>query len=68
MLQYLIDNKKIVPVTNVSSRNLHIISDDVLEMIQTGQEGWEELVPHKVAHEIKEKKLFDYVEPSKVTS
>lgn len=68
MLQYLLDNKKIVPVTNVSSRNLHIISDEVLEMIQTGEEGWEELVPHKVAHEIKEKKLFDYVEPSKVTS
>ncbi|MCB0497594.1 MAG: TonB-dependent receptor [Cyclobacteriaceae bacterium] len=68
MLQYLLDNKKIVPVTNVSSRNLHIISDDVLDMIQSGQEGWEELVPHKVASEIKEKKLFDYVEPKKVHS
>ena len=57
-----------MPVTNVSSRNLHIISDDVLDMIQSGQEGWEELVPHKVASEIKEKKLFDYVEPKKVHS
>ena len=68
MLQYLIDNHKIVPVTNVSKHNLHIISDEILEMIQRGEEGWEEYVPHKVVSEIKNKKLFDYIEPKKVHS
>ena len=63
MLQYLLDNNKLVSVSNVSDKNLHIVSDDVLDMIKNGVEGWEELVPHKVASEIKLKKLFDYIEP-----
>ncbi len=68
LLQYLLDNKKLIPVTNVSEQNLHIISDHVLEMIQHGEDGWEKLVPHKVANEIKTKKLFKYVAPTKVGS
>ena len=63
MLQYLLDNEKLVSVSNVSDKNLHIVSDDVLDMIKKGKEGWEELVPHKVASEIKTKRLFNYIEP-----
>lgn len=63
MLQYLLDNKKLVSVANVDEKNLHIVSDHVLNMIQNGKEGWEELVPHKVANEIKEKTLFNYEAP-----
>ena len=62
MLQYLLDNEKLIPVTNVTEKNLHIVSDNVLDMIKNGIEGWEELVPHKVANEIKSGKLFNYKE------
>jgi len=65
MFQYLLDNKKLIPVSNVSEKNLHIISDHVLNMIRNGEEGWEEFVPHKVANEIKSEKRFDYKEPVK---
>ncbi len=65
MFQYLLDNKKLIPVSNVSEKNLHIISDNVLNMIRNGEEGWEEFVPHKVANEIKSEKRFDYKEPVK---
>ncbi len=65
MLQYLLDNKKLIPVSNVSEKNLHIISDRILDMIRDGEEGWEEFVPHKVADEIKSEKRFHYREPVK---
>ena len=60
LLQYLIDNNKLEGVENVSKENLHIISDDILQMIHEGKSGWEKFVPHKVADEIKSKGLFDY--------
>ena len=63
MLQYLLDNEKLIPVNNVTEENLHIVSDNVLDMIKNGKEGWEKLVPHKVANEIKSGKLFNYKEP-----
>lgn len=39
---------------------VHIFSRQVYEMIQTGEKGWEELVPSAVAEVIKRKKLFGY--------
>jgi len=60
LLQYLQDNNKLEGVTKVDEDNLHIISDHVLEMIQNGHEGWERMVPSKVAEEIKKKNLFQY--------
>ncbi len=60
LLQYLIDNNKLEAVRNVEAKNLHIISDNVLEMIHNRQDGWEVMVPHKVASEIKKKGLFNY--------
>ncbi len=60
LLQYLIDNNKLEAVRNVEAKNLHIISDNVLEMIHNHEDGWEAMVPHKVATEIKKKGLFNY--------
>lgn len=60
LYQHLIDNKYIQDIENAKIENLHIISDHVLEMIANGESGWEDLVPHKVAHLIKEKKMFKY--------
>jgi hypothetical protein len=60
LLQYLIDNNKLEAVRNVKADNLHIISDNVIDMIQNKEQGWENLVPQKVASEIKKKSLFKY--------
>jgi len=60
LFEYLIKNKKLVAVKNANVDNLHIISDDVLDLIKTGQEGWEKMVPRRVCDAIKEKCLFDY--------
>ena len=66
LLKYLIDNNKLEAVRNVKGDNLHIISDNVLKMIHRKEEGWESMVPHKVASEIKKKRLFKY-EPARIT-
>jgi hypothetical protein len=60
LLKYLIDNNKLEAVRNVEAKNLHIISDTVLEMIRSNENGWEQMVPHKVASEIKQRGLFKY--------
>ena len=60
LLQYLVDNNKLEAVRNVEAENLHIISDNVLDMIRQQEDGWESMVPHKVASEIKKKGLFKY--------
>ena len=60
LLQFLIDNDKIKKIEGANTSNLHIISDDLLEMIEMGIEGWEKYVPKKVELSIKEKGLFGY--------
>ncbi len=60
LLKYLIDNNKLEGVRDFNPENLHIISDNVLEMIRHNDLGWEAMVPHKVASEIKKKGLFKY--------
>jgi len=73
LFRYLVDNKKLEEVVDANTRNLHIISDNVLAMIKKGEAGWEKFVPHKVEEAIKEHGLFDYpyaneVKPATVTS
>ncbi|WP_421879626.1 TonB-dependent receptor [Marinoscillum sp.] len=60
LFNYLLDNDKIQDIDGAKTENLHIISDDVLEMIQRGEVGWEEFVPNKVAEAIKNNHLFSY--------
>lgn len=60
LYRHLIANKSIQDIDNAKTENLHIISDHVLEMITKGEPGWEDFVPYKVTHLIKEKKMFKY--------
>ncbi|MEM7551780.1 MAG: TonB-dependent receptor [Bacteroidota bacterium] len=60
LFKYLYDNHKIEGIRGANKEILNIISDDVLEMIRKGQNGWEHLVPYKVHKMIKDKQLFNY--------
>ncbi|MDH5366971.1 MAG: TonB-dependent receptor [Cyclobacteriaceae bacterium] len=60
MLQYLKDNNKLEDINNANLDNLDIISDNVLEMISSGNDDWVRYVPKKVVTAIKENELFGY--------
>jgi len=58
LFRYLLDNNYIVDLTNCDVSKLAIFSQDVLDMIQTGERDWEQYVPDAVAHIIKDKGLW----------
>jgi hypothetical protein len=60
LFRYLMDNNKLEDINDANTKNLHIISDNVLAMIKKGENGWEQFVPHKVEEAIKQYGLFDY--------
>ncbi len=60
LYRHLLDNRQIVDVENYNPDILHIFSKQVLQMIQQGESGWEEMLPPRVAKLIKEKYLFGY--------
>jgi len=65
LFRYLMENNKLEDVRKANISNLHIISDNVLAMIRSGEPGWERFVPSKVEEAIKEQGLFDYPLTSK---
>src|ERR1700744_5079228 len=60
LYRYLIANDKIEDIRHYEERNLQLQTDRVLQMIKSGEEGWEEYVPNEVAAIIKERHLFGY--------
>lgn len=60
LYRHLLDNGQLVDVEGYNADILHIFSKEVLSQIQTGDGGWESLVPSKVAALIKEHCLFGY--------
>ncbi|MBM3177165.1 MAG: TonB-dependent receptor [Bacteroidetes bacterium] len=60
LFRFLLENHKIEDMSEFRSDHLHIISDDVLEMIRNGKQGWEEMVPEVVYKAIKSKALFGF--------
>lgn len=60
LFKYLVANDKINNLGNAKTSHLHIISDNILEMIRNNEEGWEKNVPPRVARLIKEQHMFDY--------
>ena len=60
LFEYLKVNGKIGEVHGAKKNLLHIISDDVLGMIQKGGVGWEDYVPNRVADAIKQNHLFNF--------
>ena len=65
LFQYLKDNDKFTDIQNYDKNLLGIRTDNVLSLIQSGEEGWEDLVPPAVVKLIKENCLFGY--PCEVT-
>ena len=60
LLQYLLINGKIEDIKEANSEVFTIYSDDVLEMIQRNEEGWEKYMHHRVAKIIKDHCLFGF--------
>ena len=57
LYRYLVENRKIIDITDINTDNLHIFPDKVLELLNKGNPHWEEMVPEDVAGFIKSKIL-----------
>lgn len=76
LYDYLVYNKRLVDITEYNEEAIDIYSRDVLEMIQHGYGGWEDMVPAYVDTIIKDNRLFgfdpdrkpdpDYTPPNKL--
>ncbi|SEQ35264.1 nicotinate-nucleotide adenylyltransferase [Neolewinella agarilytica] len=60
LYKHLLDSGQIVDLTDFHAEHLDIYSKNVLSMIRAGEDGWEKMVPEKVARIIKEDNLFGY--------
>jgi hypothetical protein len=60
LYQHLLDSGQIDDKKGYNADILHIFSKDVLEMLQTDDDNWFEMVPEKVGKLIKEKCLFGF--------
>lgn len=60
LYQHLTDNGQIEDIEGFDKKLLHIYSKRVLDMIKSGETGWEHSVAPKIATLIKEKSLFNY--------
>lgn len=60
LFKHFIENNQIQDLKDAKIEHLHIISDEVLKMIQNNESGWEEMVPNKVADAIKDHHYFSY--------
>lgn len=58
LLDYIKSLGRIRDIQNFDSKNLHIYSRKVLNMIMSETKGWEQYVPKKIADVINEKCLF----------
>ena len=57
---YLTENNHIVGLRDIDERSLSVFSRDVLQLIELGGAGWEEMVPTKVSQLIKQRHLLGY--------
>lgn len=60
LFRHLVENHFVEEVENNNPEFLTINSNVVLEMLQSGDDSWEQMVPPPIAEIIKEKKLFGY--------
>ena len=61
-------NGKVVDIKDFNPDILNIFSREVLEMIEKGEESWEEMLPPGVAEIIHEKELFNYHQNRKIAN
>ncbi|MEM9338159.1 MAG: TonB-dependent receptor [Bacteroidota bacterium] len=60
LYQFFSGNNKITGIKDAKTENLHILSEKVLELIGSGSNEWEPMVPNRVAEAIKANHLFNY--------
>jgi hypothetical protein len=60
LLDYLLNNRRVVDIQDFDREVLQIFSPEVLGMIKDGKKGWEDFLPPYVDEIIKEKELFGY--------
>jgi hypothetical protein len=60
LYRYLIDNEFIQEITDYNPEFLRIYPPDALEKLQSGDPGWEQMVPPEVTKIIKERHFFGY--------
>ena len=65
LLDYLLNNRRVVDIQDFDKDVLQIFSPKVLGMIKEGKENWEDFLPPYVDEIIKEKELFGYRSPAK---
>jgi len=60
LLIHLCKNGFLVDLKGYNKDVLQIFSPKVIQMIKSGEPGWEQMVPDTVADIVKQKRLFDY--------
>ena len=60
LYKHLLDSKQIVDILDFNGEYLHIYSKLVLKMIKHDSEGWDAMVPERVAKQVREKCLFEF--------
>jgi hypothetical protein len=63
LFQYLIDNQFIEEITDYNPEYLRIYPPDALAKLQSGDSGWERMVPPEVVQIIKQREFFGYRQP-----
>jgi hypothetical protein len=63
LFRYLIENEFIVEITDYHPEYLRIYPPDALAKLQSGDKGWEKMVPPEVTRIIKERGFFGYRAP-----
>src|SRR5213080_2869911 len=63
LFQYLIDNQYVQEIGDYYPEYLRIHPPDVLTKLQSGDSGWEQMVPPEVVHLIKQREFFGYRRP-----
>jgi hypothetical protein len=63
LYSHLLENHYIAPMVGYDPSVMDIFSRDVLSKIHKGEEGWEKMVPERVAPLIKERHLFGFQAP-----
>lgn len=65
LYKHLIDSKQIIEVDKYTQQNLGIFPQEIYDIINSGEEGWEIALPDVLVKLIKEKGLFGYEAKSK---
>lgn len=60
LYRYLVENRKIIDIEDINTKNLHIFPDKILDAINNGAPSWKSMVPKEVADMIISKKMFGY--------